>query len=55
MNRVFKSFLESFVIVFIDYIFVYSKDEGEHIEHIRVVLQVIKEHQLFVTYRKCEF
>ena len=55
MNRVFQSYLDSFFIVFIENILVYSKNEGEHMDHLRVVLQVIKENQLFTKYRKCEF
>ena len=43
MNRVFESYLDSFVIVFIDDNEVYSKNEGEHMDHLRVVLQVLKE------------
>ena len=55
MNRVFRSYLDSFVIVFIDEFLVYSKNESEYVDHLRVVLQVLKEHQLFAKYRKCEF
>ena len=43
MNRVFQSYLDSFFIVFIDNILVYHKNEGEHMNHLRVVLQVLKE------------
>ena len=43
MNRVLWSYLDSFVIVFIDDILVYSKNEGEHIDHFSMVLQVLKE------------
>ena len=55
MNRVFLNYLDVFVIVFIDEILVYSKKEGYHIDHLRVVLKVFKEHQLFAKYSKCEF
>ena len=55
MNRVFQSYLDSFFIVFIDNILVYHKNEGEHMNHLRVVLQVLKENQLFFKYSKCEF
>ena len=55
MNRVFRSYLDSFVIVFIDDILVYSKNEGEYIDRLREVLQVLKEHKLFAKYSKCEF
>ena len=43
MIKVFQSYLDSFVIVFIDEILVYSKSEGDHMNHLRVVLQVLKE------------
>ena len=55
MNRMFQSCLDSFVIVFIDDILVYSKNEGEQMYHLRVVLQVLKENQLFCKYSKSEF
>ena len=55
MNRVFQNYLDSFVIVFVDGILVYSKNEGDHMVHLRVALQTLKEHQLFAKYRKCEF
>ena len=42
MNRVFLSYLDSFVIVFIDNILVYSKNDGDHMDHLRVVLQVLR-------------
>ena len=43
------------MIVFIDYILVYSKNEVEHTGYLRFVMQVLKEHQLFSKYSKCEF
>ena len=43
MNRVFRSHLDLFVIDFIDDIFVYSRNEGNNINHLRVVLQVLKD------------
>ena len=55
MIRVFRSYLYSFVIVFTDKMSVYSKNEGEHMDHLTVVLHVFKENQLFSKYRKCEF
>ena len=42
MNRVFWNYLDSFVIVFIDNILVYSKNDGDHMDHLRVVLQVLR-------------
>ena len=44
MNRVFRSYLDSFVIVLIDNIFAYSINEGEHMDHLIMVLQVPMEH-----------
>ena len=55
MNRVFYNYLDAFVIVFIDVILLYSKSEGEHMDHLKVVLEVFKEHQLFFKYSKCKF
>jgi len=55
MNRVFKPFLDKFVIVFIDDILVYSKSQEEHEDHLRSTLQKLREHQLFAKFSKCEF
>ena len=44
INRVFQIYLDSLVVVFIYDIMVYSKNEGDHMNHLRVVLQLIKEH-----------
>ena len=55
LNRVFQSYLDSFVIVFIDDAWVYSKNESDHMNHLRMILQVLKENQLFSMYSKCEF
>lgn len=55
MNNVFRTYLESFVIVLIDDILVYSNNLGEHMDHLRILLQVLKEKQLFSKYSKCEF
>ena len=51
----FQSYVNSFVIVFIDDILMYSKNKGNHMNHLRVVLQVHKENQLFANCSKCEF
>ena len=55
MNRVFQPYLDQFVVVFIDDILVYSKDAQEHEQHLRIVLQILREKQLFVKLRKCDF
>jgi hypothetical protein len=55
MNRIFHAYLDLFVVVFIDDILIYSKSEEEHAEHLRVVLQVLKENKLYAKLSKCEF
>ena len=47
--------LDKFVLVFLKYILVYSKNEEEHEEHLRLTLQVLKEHQLYAKMSKCDF
>ena len=55
MNRVFQSYLDRFVIVFIDDILVYSGSSEEHSEHLRIVLQTLRERQLYAKLSKCQF
>ncbi|EOX94106.1 DNA/RNA polymerases superfamily protein [Theobroma cacao] len=55
MNRVFHPYLDKFVIVFIDDILVYSKNDDEHAAHLRIVLQTLRERQLYAKFSKCEF
>ena len=55
MNRVFHNYLDRFVIVFIDDILVYSRSDEEHVQHLRVVLQTLREQQLYAKFTKCEF
>ncbi|ROV55883.1 hypothetical protein EGO58_12815, partial [Limosilactobacillus reuteri] len=55
MNRVFQDVLDKWVIVFIDDILIYSKTEEEHTQHLRMVLQRLRDQQLFAKYSKCEF
>jgi hypothetical protein len=55
MNFVFMSELDKFVVVFIDDILIYSKSEEEHAQHIRVILQRLRDHQLYVKFSKCAF
>ena len=55
MNRVFCEYLDSYFIVFIDDILIYSKTREEHEQYLRVTLQVLSKHQLYVKFTKCEF
>ena len=55
MNKVFMEFLDKFIVVFIDDILVYSKNEEEHKEHLRLVLKKLREHQLYAKFSKFEF
>nr|WMB96599.1 hypothetical protein [Solanum melongena]WMB96803.1 hypothetical protein [Solanum melongena]WMB97025.1 hypothetical protein [Solanum aethiopicum] len=55
MNRVFKPYLDIFVIVFIDDILVYSKSEANHVQHLRTVLQRLSEEKLYSKFSNCEF
>ncbi|KAL0546199.1 hypothetical protein IC582_016105 [Cucumis melo] len=55
MNRVFREFLDTFVIVFIDDILIYSKTEAEHEEYLRIVLQTLRDNKLYEKFSKCEF
>ncbi|WVZ52961.1 hypothetical protein U9M48_003959, partial [Paspalum notatum var. saurae] len=55
LNSVFMNELDKFVVVFIDDILVYSKSEEEHEEHLRTVLNRLREHQLYAKFSKCAF
>jgi hypothetical protein len=55
MNKVFMEYLDKFVVVFINDILVFSKTKEEHAEHLRLVLQKLREHQLYAKRSKCEF
>ncbi|GJW80910.1 putative reverse transcriptase domain-containing protein [Tanacetum coccineum] len=55
MNRVCKPYLDKFVIVFIDDILIYSKDEKEHKEHLKTILELLKKEELYAKFSKCEF
>jgi hypothetical protein len=55
MNKVFREYLDRFVVVFIDDILIYSKSDSDHEEHLRLVLQKLRDNQLYVKYSKCEF
>ncbi|XP_049414692.1 uncharacterized protein LOC125877444 [Solanum stenotomum] len=55
MNGVFRPYLDSFVIEFIDDILVYSKNETDHVCHLRAVLQKLRDEKLYAKLSKCEF
>ena len=55
MHRVFQPYLDQFVVVFMDDILIYSQSEWEHDYHLRIILQLLRDHQLYVKFSKCEF
>ncbi|KAK1421783.1 hypothetical protein QVD17_24409 [Tagetes erecta] len=55
MNRVCRPYLDKFVIVFIDDILIYSKSKSEHEQHLRLILELLKEEKLYAKFSKCEF
>nr|GFA98217.1 putative reverse transcriptase domain-containing protein [Tanacetum cinerariifolium] len=55
MNQVCKPYLDKFVIVFIDDILIYSKDKKKHIEHLKPILELLKEEKLYAKFLNCEF
>jgi hypothetical protein len=55
MNSVFMQELNKFVVVFIDEVLIYSKNEEDHVEHLRIVLSRLHEHKLYAKFNKYEF
>ena len=55
MNRVFASYLDHFIVIFIDDILINSKTKKEHGEHLRIVLQTLKQEKLYAKHSKCFF
>ena len=55
MNNIFSKYLDRFVLVFLDRILIYSKNEEEHVEHLRLTLKLLKKHKLYAGLRKCDF
>jgi hypothetical protein len=55
MNKVFMEYLDKFVVVFINNILIYSKDEEEHENHLHLVLQKLRDYQLCAKMSKCKF
>jgi hypothetical protein len=55
MNSVFMPELDKFVMVFVDDILVYSRNEEEHAGHLHIILQHLREHRLYVKLSNCDF
>ena len=55
INKVFMEELDKFVVVFIDDILIYSETAEEHAEHLRIVLENLRQNQLYAKFSKCEF
>ena len=55
MHKVFQLYLDQFVVVFVGEILIYSQSEWEHEYHLRIVLQLLRDHQLYAKFSKCEF
>ena len=55
MNRVFRPYVDQFIVVIIDDILVYSKDRENHESHLRVVLKTLRKEQLYAKLSKCKF
>ena len=54
-NNIFSRYLEKYVLVFLDGILTYSKDEEKHVEQLRLILKLLKKHQLYAKLGKCDF
>ena len=55
MHRVFQPYLDRFIVVFVDDILIYFKSKEDHEGYLRVILQTLREHQLYAKFNKCEF
>lgn len=55
MNAIFSKYIRKFVIIFLDDILVFGETMEEHLEHLRLVFELLREHQLFVKASKCSF
>ena len=55
MNKVFMEYLDRFIMVFIDDILIYSKNDSDHEEHFRRVLHKLRDNRLYAKFSKCEF
>jgi hypothetical protein len=55
MNKVFMEYLDKYVVVLIDDILIYSKDDMEHEKHLHLIMEKLGEHKLYAKFSKCEF
>jgi hypothetical protein len=55
MNNIFNQYLDKFVLIFIDDILIYSKNEEEHEQHLKIILQTLRDHKLYAKFDKCDF
>jgi len=55
MNRVFKPYLDQFMVIFIDDILIYSRTLEEHVHHLWIALEVLRRNELYAKFSKCEF
>ena len=55
MHRIFQPYLDQFVVVFVDDILIYSQSEWEYEYHLRIILQLLRDHQLYAKFSNCEF
>ncbi|GJW02654.1 putative reverse transcriptase domain-containing protein [Tanacetum coccineum] len=55
MNRMYKPYLDKFVIVFIDDVLIYSRNEKEHEEHLKTIMELLKKEELYAKFSKCKF
>jgi hypothetical protein len=55
MNKVVMDYLDKFIVVFIDDILIYSKDDAEHEKHLRLIMEKLREHKIYANFSKCEF
>lgn len=55
MNSIFAPWIRRFVLVFVDDILIYSPTLASHLEHLKIVLEVLQQHQFFINHKKCSF
>ena len=54
MHRIFQPYLDQFVVVFVDDFLIYSQSEWEHVYHLKIILQLLRDHQMYAKFSKCE-